>query len=150
MPPRDKGKLRGKQLIATLRLYIEAGQARPTPPIGPALGQYGLNIMDFCKAYNAQTAHMKGMIVPAIVYIYSDKTFRFRLKTPPTSWLIFRALGIEGGSGEPNKKKVGKLTRKQLEEIAKIKMPDLNTRDIEKAIRIIAGQARSMGVEVEL
>ncbi len=139
-----------RKYLAKLRLYLEAGKATPAPPVGPALGQYGVNIMDFCKAYNAMTAKYKGMTVPAIVYIYEDRSFEIKLKTPPTSELIMKTIGIEKGSDNKIKNKVGKINRKQLEEIAKIKMPDLNTRDLEKAIKIIAAQAENMGVQVEL
>ncbi len=139
-----------KKYVAKVRLYLEAGKATPAPPVGPMLGQYGVNLMEFCKAYNAKTAKFAGMTVPAIVYIKEDRSFEIVTKTPPTSELILKQLGLEKGSDNPLKNKIGKLTRKQLEEIAKIKMPDLNTNDMEKAIRIIAGQARNMGVEVEL
>ncbi len=137
-----------KRYLAKLRLYIEAGKAAPAPPVGPALGQYGVKIMDFCKAYNAMTAKYQGYTVPAIVYIYEDRSFEIKLKTPPTSELIMKTIGIEKGSENKIKKKVGKITRKQLEEIAKMKMPDLNTRDLDKAVKIIAAQAENMGVEV--
>ncbi len=137
-----------KVLVATLTLYLEAGKATPAPPVGPALGQYGLNIAEFCKNYNAQTAKMQGYIVPAIVYVYSDRTYKFVLKTPPTSSLILKALGIESGSPQPNRQKVGKITKDKLIEIAKMKLPDLNTRNIETAVKIIAAQAKNMGVEV--
>lgn len=139
-----------KTLVATLTLYLEAGKATPAPPVGPALGQYGLNIAEFCKNYNAQTAKMQGYIVPAIVYVYSDRTYKFVLKTPPTSSLILKALNIESGSAQPNRQKVGKITKEKLIEIAKIKMPDLNTRNLESAVKIIAAQAKNMGVEVIL
>lgn len=137
-----------KVLVATLTLYLEAGKATPAPPVGPALGQYGLNIAEFCKNYNAQTAKMQGYIVPAIVYVYSDRTYKFVLKTPPTSSLILKALGIESGSPQPNRQKVGKITKDKLIEIAKMKLPDLNTKSIESAVKIIAAQAKNMGVEV--
>jgi len=146
-----KGAPKGqKVLIATLTLYLEAGKATPAPPVGPALGQYGLNIAEFCKNYNAQTAKMQGYIVPAIVYVYSDRTYKFITKTPPTSSLLLKALNIESGSPQPNRTKVGKITKDKLIEIAKIKLPDLNTRNLETAVKIIAGQAKNMGIEVEL
>jgi len=139
-----------KKITAYIKLQVPAGEANPSPPVGPALGQHGLNIMEFCKAFNAQTQKMeKGMPVPVIITAYSDKSFTFIMKTPPASVLIKKALGIEKGSGQPNKDKVGKITRKQLEEIAKIKMPDLNAHDMDAAVKIIAGSARNMGVETE-
>jgi len=140
-----------KKVTAYVKLQVPAGSANPSPPIGPALGQHGLNIMEFCKQFNAQTQKMeKGLPIPVIITVYSDKSFTFVLKTPPATVLIKKALGIEKGSSVPNRDKVGKITRKQLEEIAKIKMPDLNCHgDLEAAVRIIAGSARNMGVEVE-
>lgn len=139
-----------KKITAYIKLQVPAGSANPSPPVGPALGQHGLNIMEFCKAFNAQTQKMeKGMPIPVIITAYSDKSFTFILKTPPASVLIKKALGIEKGSSQPNKDKVGRISRKQLEEIAKLKMPDLNTNDMDAAVRIIAGSARNMGVEVE-
>lgn len=139
-----------KKITAFIKLQVPAGAANPSPPVGPALGQHGLNIMEFCKAFNAQTQKIeKGMPIPVVITAYSDKSFTFITKTPPASVLIKKALGIESGSKQPNKEKVGTLTRKQLEEIAKTKMPDLNCRDIEAAMRIIAGSARNMGVDVE-
>ena len=139
-----------KKITAYIKLQVPAGEANPSPPVGPALGQHGLNIMEFCKAFNAQTQKVeKGMPVPVIITAYSDKSFTFIMKTPPASVLIKKALGIEKGSGQPNKDKVGKITRKQLEEIAKIKMPDLNAHDMDAAVKIIAGSARNMGVETE-
>jgi len=143
--PTAKGQ---KVLVSTLTLYLEAGKATPAPPVGPALGQYGLNIAEFCKNYNAQTAKMQGYIVPAIVYVYSDRTYKFVLKTPPTSSLLLKALGIESGSPQPNRTKVGKITKDKLLEIAKMKLPDLNTRNLDKAVKIIAAQAKNMGIEV--
>jgi len=137
-----------KEVKATVKLRIPAGQATPSPPVGPALGQHGVNIMDFCKAFNERTKGMEGTIVPAVVTIYKDRTFDFILKTPPTSFLLKQAAKIAKGSPEPNRIKVGKVTRKQIEEIARIKLPDLNTQDIEKAMRIIEGTARNMGIEV--
>lgn len=139
-----------KKVNAYIKLQVPAGSANPSPPVGPALGQHGLNIMEFCKAFNAQTQKMeKGMPIPVVITAYSDKSFTFVLKTPPASVLIKKALGIEKGSNESNKNKVGKLTRTQLEEIAKIKMPDLTAHDMDAAVRTIAGSARNMGVEVE-
>jgi large subunit ribosomal protein L11 len=140
-----------KKVTAYIKLQVPAGSANPSPPIGPALGQHGLNIMEFCKQFNAQTQKMeKGLPTPVIITVYSDKSFTFIMKTPPATVLIKKAIGIEKGSSVPNKNKVGKITRKQLEEIAKVKMPDLNCHgDLEAAVRIIAGSARNMGVEVE-
>ncbi len=140
-----------KKITTYIKLQVPAGSANPSPPIGPALGQHGLNIMEFCKAFNAQTQKMeKGLPTPVVITVYSDKSFTFIMKTPPATVLIKKAIGIEKGSSVPNKDKVGKITRKQLEEIAKVKMPDLNCHgDLEAAVRIIAGSARNMGVEVE-
>ncbi|MFO7173769.1 MAG: 50S ribosomal protein L11 [Bacillota bacterium] len=138
-----------KKVVAVVKLALPAGKATPAPPVGPALGQHGVNIMAFCKEYNERTKDQVGMVIPVEITIYEDRSFTFVLKTPPTSVLIKRALGIESGSGEPNKVKVGKLTRKQVEEIARIKMPDLNTTSLEAAMRMVEGAARSMGVEVE-
>jgi large subunit ribosomal protein L11 len=140
-----------KKVIALIKLQVPAGKANPSPPIGPALGQRGLNIMEFCKAFNAQTQKMEpGLPVPVVITAYADKSFTFIMKTPPATVLIKKAIGIEKGSSVPNKNKVGKITRKQLEEIAKVKMPDLNCHgNLEAAVRIIAGSARNMGVEVE-
>ena len=137
-----------KEVKATVKLRIPAGQASPSPPVGPALGQHGVNIMDFCKAFNERTKGMEGTIVPAVVTIYKDRTFDFVLKTPPTSFLLKQAAKIAKGSPEPNRIKIGKVTRKQIEEIAKIKMPDLNTKDLQKAMKIIEGTAKSMGIQV--
>ncbi|MFS8867603.1 50S ribosomal protein L11 [Synechococcus sp. H65.1] len=137
-----------KKLVAVVKLAIQAGKATPAPPIGPALGQHGVNIMAFCKEYNARTADQAGMVVPVEVSIYDDRSFTFVLKTPPASVLIKKALGIESGSSEPHKVKVGSLTRAQLRQIAEQKLPDLNTNDVEAAMRIIAGTARSMGVTI--
>jgi large subunit ribosomal protein L11 len=140
-----------KKITTYIKLQVPAGSANPSPPIGPALGQHGLNIMEFCKQFNAQTQKMeKGLPTPVIITVYSDKSFTFIMKTPPATVLIKKAIGIEKGSAVPNKDKVGKITRKQLEEIAKVKMPDLNCHgDLEAAVRIIAGSARNMGVDVE-
>lgn len=137
-----------KKVIAKIKLQLEAGKATPAPPVGPALGQHGVNIMDFCKKFNAVTADKPGMVFPAVITVYADRSFTFELKTPPASFLILKAAGIKKGSGEPNKVKVGKITKAQVEEIAKIKMPDLNARTLEAAMRIIEGTARNMGVEV--
>ena len=135
-----------KKIASVLKLQIPAGGANPSPPVGPALGQAGVNIMDFCNAFNAE----KGMPLPVVISVFEDKSFTFVVKTPPAAALIKKALGITKGSGEPNKEKVGKLTRAQLEDIAKVKEPDLNSNDIDAAVKIIAGTARSMGVEVDL
>ncbi|HIK26312.1 MAG TPA: 50S ribosomal protein L11 [Thermosynechococcus sp. M46_R2017_013] len=137
-----------KKVVAIIKLAIQAGKANPAPPIGPALGQHGVNIMMFCKEYNARTADQAGMVVPVEISVYEDRSFTFVLKTPPASVLIQKAAGIEKGSGEPNKKKVGSITRAQLREIAEKKMPDLNANDIEAAMRIIEGTARNMGVTI--
>lgn len=139
-----------KPVDTVIKLQIPAGKANPAPPVGPALGQHGINIMEFCKAFNEKTAKMGDTIVPVVITVYKDKSFTFITKTPPASVLIKKALNLEKGSGEPNKNKVGKLSREKLEEIARQKMPDLNANSIETAMKIIAGTARSMGVEVEL
>jgi large subunit ribosomal protein L11 len=139
-----------KKIDAYIKLQVPAGEAKPSPPVGPALGQRGVNIMEFCKAFNADTQDMeKGLPIPVVITVYSDKSFTFVKKTPPASVLVRKALGIPKGSSIPNKDKVGKLSRDQLEEIARIKMPDLSAYDIDNAVRIIAGSARSMGVDVE-
>ena len=138
-----------KEVRALVKLQIPAGKANPAPPVGPALGPHGINIMDFCKAFNAQTQAMGDTIIPAVLSIYKDRTFSFILKTPPASELIKKAAGVIKGSGEPNKEKVGKLTSAQVEEIAKTKMPDLNAFSMESAVKIIEGTARSMGIEVK-
>jgi large subunit ribosomal protein L11 len=137
-----------KKVAGKINLALEAGKATPAPPVGPALGPYSLNIMDFCKQYNERTQSQAGMIIPVEITVYEDRTFSFITKTPPASFLIKRALGIESGSKEPNRQKVGKLTQAQLREIAQTKMPDLNANDIDAAMKIIAGTARNMGVEV--
>lgn len=142
-------KKKQKQVTTSFKLQLPAGKATPAPPVGPALSQHGLNIMEFVNQFNKATAKMEdGMIVPAEVLVHPDKTFTMNLKTPPASYLLRKAAGILKGSGEPNKTKVGKITQKQLEEIAKVKMPDLNTNDLEAAKKIVAGSARSMGVEI--
>ena len=138
-----------KKVTAKIKLQIPGGAANPSPPVGPALGQHGLNIMEFCKAFNARTQEQKGTIIPVEITVYADRTFSFITKTPPASVLLKKAVGVESGSGEPTRKKVGKVTRKQLEDIADIKKNDLNARQTEQAVRIIAGTARSMGIEVE-
>jgi len=137
-----------KEVMGQVKLQVPAGKANPAPPIGPALGPYGINIMDFCKAFNAQTQQLGDTIIPALITIYKDRTFTFILKTPPASELIKKAAGIVKGSGAPNKDKVGKLTMDQVREIAKTKLPDLNAFDIDKAVKTIKGTARSMGIEV--
>ena len=139
-----------KKVNGYVKLQVPAGQANPSPPIGPALGQQGVNIMEFCKQFNAQTQQVEeGLPIPVVITVYSDRSFTFIMKTPPASVLIRKAIGIEKGSGTPNTSKVGKITRKQLEDIAKTKTPDLTAADLEAAVRTIAGSARSMGVEVE-
>ena len=138
-----------KKVLGIVKLQCPAGQANPSPPVGPALGQHGVNIMEFCKAFNARTQDKAGLIIPAIVTVYADRTFTFELKTPPAAVLLRKAAKIEKGSGEPNRTKVGTVTREQVREIAEIKMPDLNANDIEAAMRIVAGTARSMGLELE-
>ena len=139
-----------KKVQGYVKLQVPAGSANPSPPIGPALGQQGVNIMEFCKQFNAQTQKLeKGLPIPVIITVYSDRSFTFIMKTPPASVLIRKALGIEKGSGVPNTQKVGKISRKQLEEVAKTKTPDLTAADLEAAVRTIAGTARSMGVDVE-
>lgn len=137
-----------KKVVGEVKLQIPAGQATPSPPVGPALGQRGVNIMEFCKAFNARTQAQQGLIIPVVITVYADRSFSFVTKTPPASVLIKRALNLEKGSGEPAKKMVGSLTRAQIQEIAALKLPDLNAKDIEGAIRTVEGTARSMGVEV--
>jgi large subunit ribosomal protein L11 len=139
-----------KKVQGYIKLQVPAGSANPSPPIGPALGQQGVNIMEFCKQFNAQTQKLeKGLPIPVIITVYSDRSFTFIMKTPPASVLIRKAIGIEKGSGAPNTAKVGKITRKQIEEVATTKQPDLTAADMEAAVRTIAGTARSMGVDVE-
>ena len=133
-----------------IKLHCPAGQANPSPPVGPALGQHGVNIMDFCKAFNARTQDQQGLIIPAEITVYADRSFTFITKTPPASILLKRAAKIAKGSGEPNKEKVGTVKRDQVKEIAELKMVDLNANDIDAAIKIIEGTARSMGIEVEV
>jgi large subunit ribosomal protein L11 len=136
-----------KKIDGYVKLLVEAGKATPSPPVGPALGQRGVNIMEFCKAFNAQTQKTEG-ILPVVVTVYSDKSFSFEVKSPPVSYLLKKAAKVEKGSGEVPKKKAGKLTRAQVEEIARVKMPDLNTNDLEAAVKIVSGTARSMGIDI--
>ena len=138
-----------KKILTMIKLQIPGGQANPAPPVGPALGQHGVNIMEFCKAFNAQTADQNGRIIPVEISVFEDRSFTFITKTPPAAVLIKEALRIEKGSGEPNRNKVGRLTQNQVRQIAETKMPDLNARDVDQAMKVIAGTARSMGVEVE-
>lgn len=137
-----------KKISGYIKLQIPAGAANPSPPIGPALGQHGVNIMEFCKAFNAKTQKQQGMIIPVVITVYVDRSFSFITKTPPVPVLIKKTLNIEKGSAEPNKNKIGKITDAQLEEIAKIKLPDLNCHDIEAAKRLVAGTAKSMGIDI--
>lgn len=137
-----------KKIQAFVKLQLPAGKANPSPPVGPALGQHGVNIMEFCKAFNAQTQGQEGMIIPVVITVYSDRSFSFVMKTPPASILLIKAAGIAKGSKEPNKQKVGKVTKAQVIEIAKTKMPDLNAVDLDGAIRTIEGTARNMGIDV--
>jgi large subunit ribosomal protein L11 len=137
-----------KKVTGYIKLQIPAGQATPAPPVGPALGQHGVNIMEFCKTFNARTAKDQGLIIPVVITVFSDRTFTFVTKTPPASILLLRAAGIQKGSGVPNKNKIGKVTRKQVEEIARLKMPDLNAASVEAAMKTVEGTARSMGMEV--
>ena len=138
-----------KKINAIIKLQLPAGAANPSPPVGPALGQHGVNIMEFCKAYNAKTMNDKGMIIPVEITVFQDRSFTFVTKTPPAAVLLVKAAKLQKGSGEPNKKKVGKVTMAQVEEIAKIKMPDLSAYDLPTACKTIIGTARSMGIEVE-
>jgi len=137
-----------KKVIATIKLQIPAGNASPGPPVGPALGQHGVNIVEFCKTFNSKTQKDAGLIIPVVLTVYHDRTFTFITKTPPAAVLLKRAAGIAKASGEPNKEKIGKVTMDQVIEIAKLKMPDLNARDIDSAVRMVMGTARSMGIEV--
>ncbi|MEU6266512.1 50S ribosomal protein L11 [Saccharopolyspora shandongensis] len=143
MPPKKK------KLAAIIKLQIQAGQANPAPPVGPALGQHGVNIMEFCKAYNAATESQRGNVVPVEISVFEDRSFSFALKTPPAARLLLKAAGVAKGSGEPHKTKVGKVSMDQVREIAQTKMADLNANDIDQAAKIIAGTARSMGLTVE-
>jgi large subunit ribosomal protein L11 len=138
----------GKKVNAVVKLQVPAGKANPSPPVGPALGQHGVNIMEFCKAFNAQTQAQEGLIIPVVISVYADRTFSFVTKTPPAGVLLKQAAGVAKGSKEPNRTKVGKVTRKQVEDIARTKLPDLNAVDLEAAVRIIEGTARSAGIEV--
>jgi large subunit ribosomal protein L11 len=138
-----------KKVVGQIKLQIPAGAATPAPPVGPALGQAGVNIMDFVKNFNARTASQQGLIIPVVVTVYADRSYTFITKTPPAAILLIKAAGIDKGSGEPNKKKVGKVTRAQVEEIARTKMPDLNAANLESAVKTIEGTARSMGLEVQ-
>ena len=143
MPPKKR-----KKLTAVIKLQIKAGMANPAPPVGPALGQHGVNIMEFCKAYNAATESQRGQVIPVEISVYEDRTFEFKLKTPPASRLLLQAAGVQKGSAEPHRLKVAKVTMDQVREIAKTKSEDLNANDIEQAAKIIAGTARSMGITV--
>ncbi|WP_297828907.1 50S ribosomal protein L11 [uncultured Desulfovibrio sp.] len=138
-----------KKEVAKIKLQIPAGAANPSPPVGPALGQHGLNIMGFCKEFNARTQDQKGMIIPVVITVYADRSFSFITKTPPAAVLIMKAAKLEKGSGEPNRNKVGTLSMAQVEEIAKIKLPDLNASTLESAVKSIAGTARSMGIDIK-
>ena len=139
-----------KKVIGQIKLHLPGGQATPAPPVGPALGQHGLNIMDFCKAFNARTQKDQGIIIPVVITVFADRTYTFITKTPPASFLLRRACGLDKGSGEPNRVKVGTVTMSQVEEIAKTKMPDLNAESLDAAVQIILGTARSMGIEIGL
>lgn len=138
-----------KKVIANIKLQVAAGQANPSPPIGPALGQHGVNIMEFCKSFNAKTQGEEGMIIPVVLTVFADRSFTYVTKTPPASVLLKKAAKIAKGSSEPNRDKVGQVNRKQVEEIARLKMPDLNTANLEAAMKIIEGTARSMGITIE-
>ncbi len=138
-----------KKVVTNIKLQVSAGQANPSPPIGPALGQHGVNIMEFCKQFNAKTQGQEGMIIPVVITVYSDRSFTFITKTPPAAILLKKAAQIAKGSSEPNRNKVAKVSKAQVEEIAKLKMPDLNARDLQAAVATISGTARSMGIEIE-
>jgi large subunit ribosomal protein L11 len=138
-----------KKIVGYVKLQIPAGQANPAPPVGPALGQKGVNIMEFCKQFNARTQKQPGLIIPVVITVFSDKSFTFVTKTPPAAILLAKAAKLEKGSAEPNRTKVGKVTKKQVREIAEMKMPDLNANDVESAMRMVSGTARSMGITVE-
>ncbi|HEY2323111.1 MAG TPA: 50S ribosomal protein L11 [Thermoanaerobaculia bacterium] len=138
-----------KKITGYIKLQIPAGQATPAPPVGPALGQHGVNIMEFCKTFNARTQKDQGLIIPVVITVFSDRTFTFITKTPPAAVLLLKAAGLAKGSGVPNKTKVGKVTKKQVEDIAKTKMPDLNAASLEAAIKTVEGTARSMGIEIQ-
>jgi large subunit ribosomal protein L11 len=137
-----------KKEVGQIKLQLPGGQATPAPPVGPALGQHGLNIMDFCKAFNARTQNQNGIIIPVVITVYADRTYSFITKTPPASFLLRQAAGVNKGSGEPNREKVAAISMTQIEEIAKTKMPDLNTDSLESAVQTVLGTARSMGIEV--
>ena len=137
-----------KKVVGQIKLQLPGGQATPAPPVGPALGQHGLNIMDFCKAFNARTQNQAGVIIPVVITVYADRTYSFITKTPPASFLLKQAAGLQKGSGVPNREKVGKVTKAQVEEIARTKLPDLNTDSLESAMATVMGTARSMGIEV--
>lgn len=137
-----------KKIVGMIKLQIPAGAANPSPPVGPALGQHGVNIMEFCKKFNAETQDQKGMIIPVVITVYADRTFSFIKKTPPASILLLKEAGVEKGSGIPNKNKIGKVNKNQIKKIAEIKMPDLNAGSLDAAIKIIEGTARSMGIEI--
>ena len=138
-----------KKITGYIKLQIPAGQATPAPPVGPALGQHGVNIMEFCKTFNARTQGQQGLIIPVVITVFSDRSFTFITKTPPAAILLLKAAGLQKGSGVPNKNKVGKVTKQQVEEIARTKMPDLNAANLEAAIKTVEGTARSMGIEVQ-
>jgi len=138
-----------KKVIGFIKLHVTGGQANPAPPVGPALGQHGVNIMEFCKQFNSKTQQQPGVTIPVEITVYADRSFTFITKTPPASFLIKKAAGLQKASGEPNREKVGKVSRKQLEEIAETKMVDLNTQDMDSAVKMLAGTARSMGIEVK-
>jgi len=138
-----------KKITGYIKLQIPAGQANPAPPVGPALGQKGVNIMEFCKQFNAKTKDQQGLIIPVVITVFSDKSFTFITKTPPAATLLLRATKLEKGSGEPNRTKIGKVTKKQIREIAELKMPDLNAANVDSAMSMIAGTARSMGITIE-
>ncbi len=137
-----------KNIIAKIKLHLPAGKANPSPPVGPSLSQHGVNIMEFCKVFNADTQNQEGMIIPVVITVYADRSFTFIKKTPPASILLKKAAGVVKGSADPLKEKVGKVTKKQVEEIARLKLPDLNAHDVPAAVRIIEGTARSMGIEI--
>ena len=147
--PYERKRVMAKKVVAEVKVQLPAGKATPAPPVGPALGQHGINLMQFCKEYNAKTADKAGQVIPVVVTVYADRSFSFVIKTPPVSDLIKKAIGVEKGSGAPNKTKVGKLSQKQLRDIAQAKMQDLNAANVEAAMRLVEGTARSMGVETE-
>jgi len=138
-----------KKVVGQVKLQLQAGKATPAPPVGPALGQHGVNIMEFCKQFNAKTSDQPGMVIPAVITVYADRSFSFELKTPPASVLLKKAAGVESGSGVPNKNKVAKITRAKVKEIAELKKQDLNSYDVDAAMRMVEGTARSMGIEIQ-